>query len=169
MEYPMVQKMIQTKKEVLQIHIKCNHNHKKVGLGFVIRDSSGMVYACGCHTINIRSTSIILETMALRFAVLEVQNWGFVPLKLETDALHYVIEWRQEAFFNNELSLILSDIKETATRLRIESLSYCPREANCVAYRIAKLAVSFPSDVLWGNYLPVAITDSVLRDIKSLG
>ncbi|GAB4841009.1 hypothetical protein Ancab_021758 [Ancistrocladus abbreviatus] len=140
----------------------------KVGLSFVIRDSRGLVSACGCHPTFSRGTSMVLDAMAIRFALTTIKTWEMTPLMIETDALQLVTEWSQTTPSENELSLILSDIKEIAIMLEIEVISYCPGEANRVAHSLARSAIDCLYAKVWKNCLPIAISKVLLKDLCAL-
>ncbi|GAB4841243.1 hypothetical protein Ancab_021976, partial [Ancistrocladus abbreviatus] len=121
-----------------------------------------------CHPTFSRGTSTVLEAMAIRFVLTTIKTWGMTPLMIETNALQLVTEWNQITPSENELSLTLSYIKEIAIMLGIEVISYCPREANSVAHSLARLAVDCLYDEVWKNYLPIAISKVVLKDLCAL-
>ncbi|GAB4854412.1 hypothetical protein Ancab_022998 [Ancistrocladus abbreviatus] len=72
-------------------------------------------------------SSIIAETRALRFAFRSTQNLDFKPLLVKTDALQVVYRWKNPCLDENEVSLILEDVKTEATHLGIVGLAYCPQ------------------------------------------
>ncbi|GAB4854382.1 hypothetical protein Ancab_022968, partial [Ancistrocladus abbreviatus] len=87
------------------------------------------------------------------------------PLLVETDALQVVHRWKNPYPDENEVSLILEDVKTEVEHLGIAGLAYYPLLANKVARHLAKVALSYSNVVIWENEYPPFISQDVLQDM----
>ncbi|GAB4854416.1 hypothetical protein Ancab_023002, partial [Ancistrocladus abbreviatus] len=134
-----------------------DHNGN-IGLGFVIHNSTRLVKVCDFKKKYRAQSSIITETLATRFTFQSTQNLDFKPLLVKTNALQVFHRWKNPYPDENEVSLILEDVKTEAAHLGIVELAYYPHLANKVAHHLAKVALSYSNVVICENEFPLDIS-----------
>ncbi|GAB4854385.1 hypothetical protein Ancab_022971 [Ancistrocladus abbreviatus] len=116
---------------------------------------ASLVKVCDYKKTYRAQSSIIIETLATRFAFRSTQNLDFKPLLVKTDALQVVHRWKNP----------YPDLKTEAAHLGIVGLAYYPRLANKVAHHLAKVALSYSNVVICENEFPLDISQDVLQDM----
>jgi len=64
-----------------------NSTSRKMGMGFIVRDSNGRVYATGSFFLDTCMDPVVVETIAALRAVEYCHNRGFSNIILEGDLL----------------------------------------------------------------------------------
>ncbi|XP_021802933.1 uncharacterized protein LOC110747027, partial [Prunus avium] len=135
------------------------------GGGIMARDSAGcFVAARACRFSHVSSLEHA-EILALRAAILFSHDLGPGPKIIEGDA-QGVIQTVQTAHEDRSiLSFLFSDCKFLLSQLENTSIQFAFREANRVAHRLARLAITLPGTLTWLQDPPDAVCDVLVEDI----
>jgi ribonuclease HI len=113
-----------------------------VGVGAVIRNSSGLVMAALAQNLPGKFTVKEAEALALRYGL----SWAlevFLPIHfVESDAKTVVQALERKSSFKNEFGSILSDVSSLLSNFPRVKLSHIYREANMAAHGLATYALS---------------------------
>ncbi|XP_062010699.1 uncharacterized protein LOC133727086 [Rosa rugosa] len=120
-----------------------NPETKRGGLGFVIRDSSGILIAGGARPLNNLLSAEHAEVLACQAALAFVRSHNMMPVILETDSSLVQRQVSSRATRNTSLlGRIYDDIVEALRFYPNVSILHTMREANLVAHLIADHAKS---------------------------
>ncbi|KAK3228428.1 hypothetical protein Dsin_000309 [Dipteronia sinensis] len=105
-----------------------------IGIGIVIRDSTGFVLvACSQKKIVASYFAQLAETVAILKGFQFAKDCGLTPFFLESDAV-VVVKWINEgSHFNLACGVILSDISKLSLEMGGISIKHIPRLTNNVA------------------------------------
>ncbi|KAL8491268.1 hypothetical protein ACS0TY_023054 [Phlomoides rotata] len=126
-----------------------------VGLGFVVRDSSGKVVMAGakrCAAAGDNST--IIEALALRFGLENVQENGLCNIILEVDSRNLWLAVRGEMEMDPSSMLVVGDIQHLARELHYFEISLVKREANKTAHALAHYGKDEGYESVWNENFP---------------
>lgn len=115
---------------------------KLMGVGVVVRDSTGGVLATQCMTKPFVRDPGVAEAMALRTALMLLGQLGITKTIMEGDSLEVVQAMKREECSWARYGPILEETKELLQGFCSWDICHVRRSANEVAHRLAKLAVS---------------------------
>ncbi|KAL5754526.1 hypothetical protein ACOSP7_022746 [Xanthoceras sorbifolium] len=122
-----------------------------VGVGAVIRDSSGLVVAAVSKTLLGCFSAETGEMLALREGLLLARNLGLNVQLIEVDACNVVSSVLGSDSCCGENGLIVLDIKALLKVVRFVKCQAISRKSNGVAHNLASLALSFLKERYWHN------------------
>jgi len=108
------------------------------------------------------------EVMAALFAISFCREVGFFEVMFEGDALQVAQEINTGNPPLSRIGHFVESIRKELEGFRFSSVSYCCREANCVAHELAKKASSKGIDEVWLEEWPNFISEVVCRIIVYL-
>lgn len=134
------------------------------GGGIIARDSAGCFVAARACKLGHVSSPEHAEALALREALLFAQDIGPCPKLIESDAQRVVHLVQTAHEDRSHLSFLFSDCKFLFSQLENISFQFAFREANRVAHRLARLAISLPETQSWFQGPPVVVCDALVED-----
>ncbi|KAK2665571.1 hypothetical protein Ddye_004145 [Dipteronia dyeriana] len=136
-----------------------------VGIGVVIRDSTGSVMAFYCQFLEANFDSFVVGIMAIFRGILFSQDCGLNSCVLESDKGVAVERILNNNFMNASYGSILSDIAILRIQAKVSIVrAICPC-ANRVAQRLAKLALEMKTNTFWMEDIPFCIRSIVEADM----
>lgn len=145
-----------------------NKNNDRMGIGLVIKDSSGNVYATASHVVDFLTNTIVEESMAALKAVEFCKNMGLDRIMVEGDSLQVVNAINKPGLNWGKYGHIVADIHEALRYFQMWKLCHTPREANSAAYMFAKEGIHFASDSVWFDCYPIIIRKIVISEISNM-
>lgn len=142
-----------------------NERDDRIGLGMVVRDASGSVLLAASQSkwpfISVERA----ELEALLWAVDFIKDRGWHHVVMEGDAQYVIhaLQRKSNRSFHNQI--IVDNILASVSAIDHLSFSFCYREANSVAHRLAKWALSSVCSNVWHDGGPSWITDVVLSEL----
>ncbi|KAK3195446.1 hypothetical protein Dsin_026756 [Dipteronia sinensis] len=125
----------------------------KVGVGIIIRDSTGNVLASSAQSIEVEFSPSITEAFVLLKGLKMARESGLWPCEVEIDARNVVHLIGSPNPLLSEIGLVIKDIK-----LILETSPKCSmafvRSANMVAHHLAKLGLEMDNDCFWMEDCP---------------
>lgn len=117
--------------------------NEEVGLGVVIRDSSGKVLVMAVRRYQARWKALLAEAMAVRFGMQVARRHGFVAaVELKGDAYNLSKAIVSKCMGRSPLDLVVEDIWLIGDTLIDFSISHVKQGGNTVAHLIARLCPS---------------------------
>jgi ribonuclease HI len=154
--------------------IALDNLNKKMGAGFVVRDSRGMVCAALRKTFKIFQELVIGEGMAALAAVEFCRDIGLQEILLEGDSLVIVKVLKEQVDSWSRYGHITTDIQWVLRRFRRWDVGHVKRRANEAAHMLAKEALLHEDDRVWLEEVPHSIFNTIslkwlALDVLSLG
>ncbi|XP_042983225.1 uncharacterized protein LOC122312634 [Carya illinoinensis] len=114
----------------------------RIGVGVIVRDSSGMVMASMCSSMLLDPDPLLGEAVAALKASTLCSNIGLDQVMLEGDSLAVVqaVQSREECW--SPTGLVIRDIKLVLSRICTWSIHHISRRLNVVAHVLAKFALT---------------------------
>ncbi|KAK3230042.1 hypothetical protein Dsin_001923 [Dipteronia sinensis] len=119
---------------------------KKVGIGIIVRDSSGAVMASVSQIIRAGYDPLIAEATAILRGVQLALEAGFWHCIIESNAQVIVNLINSQSSVSSDVGLIVTDILNLIVNFRECIISFVRRNANKAAHCLAKLGVMSDSD-----------------------
>ncbi|XP_019170830.1 PREDICTED: uncharacterized protein LOC109166321 [Ipomoea nil] len=135
-----------------------------MGLGWVLRDHSGLflaaknVYLEGIYTVN------EAETICLREALSWLKDTGMGSVDVEMDSQN-VFYSLQATSFDSTFGFLVDDVKELASMIDDVRFCFVKRSANHVAHTIAREACSTAGCGEWFDVPPSFLVPHLSRDL----
>ncbi|PRQ19434.1 putative ribonuclease H-like domain-containing protein [Rosa chinensis] len=104
-----------------------------VGIGVVVRDSSGSIVGVVCSKVRWVSNPQTIEALAYRAACSLLDRFGLAPVAFESDCQHAVTTINSQGVNTSLLGRVYEDISTMLGSLRGSYLSYISWNANKVA------------------------------------
>ncbi|XP_042958180.1 uncharacterized protein LOC122293763 [Carya illinoinensis] len=138
--------------------------NKRVGIGIIIRDSEGEIFACLCLRVNNLLKPVCVEACALRRAMFFCLELGCSNAVFEGDSLVVVNAANSEGEVGTDYSVIIEDTRKMLNNNVRWSVKFTHREANNVAHILAKLALDCSDETVWIEEGPPQIKNFVLKE-----
>ncbi|KAK0602913.1 hypothetical protein LWI29_038208 [Acer saccharum] len=146
---------------------RVDKNRGLTGIGIVIRDSNGEVFASCVQSFEANLSTKAAKSMAFARSIQFVLYCGLEPCIFEADDAT-IVKWIKDGSHRtSEYGLLLEDISNLSMKLRMVNFDYVPRCANVVAKGLAKHALEINSDIYWMEEFPEYIKDLVKADKPS--
>ena len=140
----------------------------KAGLGFVIRNSEGLVMASGGKCLNIVQDVETAEALAILFGISMAWECGFIAVEIESDAISIIQQLQSPLLRLGPIRLIIEDILSKVVCFSNFSFSHINRGSNLVAHAIAQWALSLSDVIILMEDVPQGVVSLVLEDVSSL-
>ncbi|KAL2939333.1 hypothetical protein RDABS01_000165 [Bienertia sinuspersici] len=134
----------------------------RVGLGIIGRDVEGKVMFAMARTMCNKWESEMGEARAALEAIETARREGCTKIILEGDALVVIQALQQHTMRGGPVQLMVEDSIALCKNFESVSFSFCLRECNQAAHRLAKWAVSSFCDEVWYEGGPTWIHDIVV-------
>ncbi|XP_057808734.1 uncharacterized protein LOC131023209 [Salvia miltiorrhiza] len=154
--------------EVLRLDVDVAHcdEGRKVGVGFLLRNSSGSIIAAGCQPIGFTETVILRELHAMLIAIGFCLEHDFGSVVLYSDSL-LAIHLLQETHHGSDS--LCDDLWEAFQHVRhhvVLEFFHARREANRAAHELARFSVSCQDVMIWKSDFPIWLRDFAFFDIE---
>ncbi|KAF5441798.1 hypothetical protein F2P56_036997 [Juglans regia] len=141
-----------------------NVRNRKVGIGVAVRDSTGEVLACLCSCFDNISNPSVAEAVGLRRAALLCAELGFSNVILEGDSKVVVNATISGEEIEAEYGNIIEDVRRVINGRLNWGIRFIYREANCIAHKLAKLAINSSNERVWIEDSPIEIKNDLLKE-----
>lgn len=144
-----------------------NKEEDRAGLGIIARDHNGKVLLAGSKTIwpfvNVESA----EIEAFKWAACMVKERSWNRIIIEGDAQQVVKAFQRSITRNIYNQVLIDNTLNYVSNVDSLSFSFCYREANHAAHRLARWAASSVCSRVWFDEGPPWISDIVFADFPS--
>ncbi|XP_021839114.2 uncharacterized protein [Spinacia oleracea] len=141
-----------------------NLDYGRVGIGIVTRDMQGKVVFASSKTLLQRWGPEMGEAAAALVAIKVAKEQGWKDIVLEGDACTIIRALKGSQQRGSHVQLMVEDARSIMPSFDSISFSFCFRECDEVAHRLAKQAVSNFSDEVWLDGGPLWISDVLVFD-----
>ncbi|KAL8542021.1 hypothetical protein ACS0TY_003036 [Phlomoides rotata] len=138
-----------------------------VGLGFVIRNSKGVVLLAGakrCPATGENST--VIEALAMRFGAERVRDEGLTNVLLESDSRNLVLALRGDLEVDPSSLLLVDDIRSLSRVFNCLGFNFTHHSANSPAHAFAHIGVGKDFEKIWRNDFPDCCNVLILNDVR---
>ena len=141
-----------------------NLKEKKVGIGVIIRDYQGWVFAALSKTIQISLDPTMAEAAAALLAVEFSRDSGLQQVILEGDSKNVVLALSETEANLSRYGQIIEDAKVVLCGFRNWEVRHVYRQANMAAHGLAKEAAAHDSERVWLEEVPNCICQTVVLE-----
>ncbi|XP_059454956.1 uncharacterized protein LOC132185163 [Corylus avellana] len=141
-----------------------NKKEGKMGFGLVMRDHEGRVVVAKSIVRLGTWDSAAAEALAAYFGGISGHEQGVQQLILEGDAKQIIEAIKDEGQNLSLLGQLIEDVRIGLNAIPMWNVEHVHREANKVAHRLAKLALTQANDIVWLEEEPPCIRDIVLTE-----
>ncbi|KAK3192992.1 hypothetical protein Dsin_024302 [Dipteronia sinensis] len=136
-----------------------------VGIGTVIRDSTGAVLAYCSQIMEANFSIKVAKLVAIRKCLIFCVDCGLTPCVIESDEAT-VVKWiNDEDIRNSDCGIILSDISTMISNLHGVTVRHVRKRFNKAAHAQAKNALGISEDAFWMEEYPDCISKEVEADM----
>ncbi|CAL9013893.1 unnamed protein product, partial [Prunus brigantina] len=107
------------------------------GVGWVIRDSFGLLLCAGGQGNLHGSSALMMELLAIRHALSECANFSLTDVIVESDSQRGILMLNDRALVDSDLEGIVFDIRQLVASLSRVSFVFAPRSCNQAAHSVA--------------------------------
>jgi ribonuclease HI len=136
-----------------------NKHHNKMGVGVVVRASTGVVLAMYCTTKTSITSPSVAEAVGAWAAVELAKRLDLRRVIFEGDALEIIQAITREGECWANYGQLLNAIKVELMQQREWCVQYVSRVANCHAHNLARLAFMFGEEREWRSDFPICMED----------
>jgi ribonuclease HI len=144
-----------------------NQKEDRGWLGMVVRNADGAVLMAAARTswplVDVERAEI--EAFKWATELVKENNWNHVLL--EGDASNVVNALQKKLTRSLHNQVLVDNTFYMLSNVHSHSFSFCYREANQVAHRLARWATSSVCSRVWHDGGPSWITDIVMSDLSS--
>lgn len=150
----------------VNVDVAVNSKDDKYGLGMVVRNSEGVVLVAASATKWPFESVERSELEAIQWAIEIIKEHQWKKVVIEGDAQNVTKALKQQIHRSFHNQILVDNILASTAELDNVSFSFCFREANSVAHRLAKWASSGFCSSVWLNGGPPWIADIVFSDLS---
>ena len=136
-----------------------------IGLGVVVRDSSGRMVLGGVRRRTANWDVHISEAMAGLFVVELLRRFGFSRVVVEGDSLVVLSALKNKPVGGSPIFNIFNDISRVCLSFDEVSFSHVRRAGNVVAHLLARWECVANSEVVWLDSFPQSVSTLVDLDL----
>jgi hypothetical protein len=141
-----------------------NKSERRVGIGLIVRDSTGFCLAARSLSLNIHIEAATAEALAAVHAILFCKELGYSNILFEGDALQVIKAIGEEGPCFNSFGHLIDCIHSELRTLEQARFIHVRREANSAAHLLAQLATAHVTLSTWLGYAPLSVGDIVRRE-----
>ena len=139
-----------------------------VGIGVVVRNSSGEVLAALSEIIPLPSSIVVLETIVERRAVTFLQEISLGSSIFEGDSETSILAIKNQCFHHPLVGHLIKDVMSLASSLQYFSFSHTRRQGNGLVHTLARrVRFSFPV-LVWVESVPPDIHKHFIYDFLAI-
>ncbi|KAL0010764.1 hypothetical protein SO802_005872 [Lithocarpus litseifolius] len=138
---------------------------KLAGIGVVIRDQQGRLFAALCRKIRAQMGVLEIEAKAYEAGILFARHLGLKNGVLEGDSLIVSNALKQAAQPPTSVAAIVEGINVLSSDVGVVAYSHVRRTGNKPAHILARQAQSFVNDVIWIEEIPCCIQQALAHDV----
>jgi len=139
-----------------------------MGIGLLIRDSNGKVYAVVSQVVGFLVDSVVGESIAALKCVEFCKNRGLDMIMVGGGSLKVLNSINKPGLNWGKYGHIVADIHEVLRFFRTWTFCHPPREANSTAHMLAKEGIHFVADRVWFDCYPDSIREIVILELPTL-
>ncbi|KAL5807743.1 hypothetical protein ACOSQ3_028434 [Xanthoceras sorbifolium] len=121
-------------------------NKNMVGLGIIVQDHSGFVFAASAHKLVAGYSVDIAEALAVLKGLQFALASSFLPANVETDSIAVATTINNPSIYFSEVGLVIFDIVKLLGQCPGSKVLHVPRSVNMVAHTLARFALSLDRD-----------------------
>ncbi|KAM6559150.1 hypothetical protein CsatA_028389 [Cannabis sativa] len=148
----------------INVDAAVNNAEKKLGIGAIVRDSSGQVVAALSKPVQGCFRSDEMEAKALFHSLNWVLQYQFNITNIETDALRVYQALNSTSTDLSSFSDLILDVRCLLSFFPEAHISHTKRNANHAAHGLAKHALALDQDICWLGEIPYPIFTTVVND-----
>jgi ribonuclease HI len=148
--------------------VALDNKNGRMGIGLLIRDSKGKVYATASQVVDFIVDPVVGESIAALKVVEFCKNRGLDRIMVEGDSLQVVHSINKPGLNWGKYGHIVADIHEVLRFFRAWKVCHTPREANSAAHMLAKEGIQFVADRVWLDCYPNSIREIVISELLTL-
>ncbi|KMS97072.1 hypothetical protein BVRB_7g179330 [Beta vulgaris subsp. vulgaris] len=152
----------------INVDAAVNGEYCRVGLGMVARDENGQVLRAWSRTMSHDWPAEKAEAAAVLWATEEAIAQGWSNVVLESDAQVIINAINSRLQRRGDIQAMLEDVLNLVPSFETIKFSFCYRECNEIAHRLAKWATSNFCDEVWLVGGPSWIADLIVSDSPNL-
>ncbi|KAK4854714.1 hypothetical protein QYF36_000379 [Acer negundo] len=133
--------------------VRCGR--KSIGVGAVIRDSSGRVVAAISKSLLGNFSVEMAELLALREGLILAKRFNLIISSAEVDAVSVASLLNSEESYLGDALFLISDIKALCIEVGGCHCLAIPSSANSLAHALVTLAFSSCEEPLWWDVIPL--------------
>ncbi|XP_057796910.1 uncharacterized protein LOC131012944 [Salvia miltiorrhiza] len=149
----------------LDVDVSFREDGQKVGAGFIVRDSSGIITLAGARPIGFTPTVLLGELHAMMIAIGFCLEQDIGPVFLFSDSLLAIHVLQDERGGSDSLCDDLWEVFEHARKYVVLEFCHARRSANRAAHALAASAVVSQGEQTWTSNFPVWLLDIVNSDL----
>ncbi|PON50688.1 Ribonuclease H [Parasponia andersonii] len=151
----------------MNVDAAISQDAKSIGVGAIIRNSSGEVMAALAKWIDGCFSSKVTETKALGLSLLWAKDVGLNLQVVESDALTVVQALQTSSICNSEFGALLLDVFSLLFLFHGVCVRHVYRDANRVAHELAKYALRLDDELIWLEDVPPPVLSVVFSDLSN--
>ena len=132
-------------------------------LGWVIRNSNGIIKMVGCKHLG-KSSIIIIECITLRYEILAAKNSGYSNLEIEGDSKIIIDSYNKSINIPNSIILLMEDTWKLSYDMNIYECKHVFREANRTVDCLANKGIGITYSKFWLSNFPKDVTNISFED-----
>ncbi|KAK1552567.1 hypothetical protein Q3G72_019260 [Acer saccharum] len=136
----------------------------KMGIGIIIRDFRGEVFAYSAQSVMARFFLAMAEALAVYRGLCFARDSGLLPCLVEFDAQMVVKIVNSGSVPLSDIGLLISDILLFLRDHPGCKVVFTSRKNNFVAHGLAKIGFSLSCDKFWMENVPLDVVSCVSRD-----
>ncbi|KAM6557292.1 hypothetical protein CsatB_004311 [Cannabis sativa] len=148
----------------MNVDAACDISRNKIGVGIIIRNSSGQVVAAYSKPLTGRLKPQEMEAKALLMGINWAARCNLSVNLFESDSLILVNSINSNSNAISSFGDLVLDIKNRLSYLSYVCVSHVKRDANQAAHGLAKHALELDDDCMWFEEIPSTIFSVVVND-----
>ncbi|KAK2651128.1 hypothetical protein Ddye_018617 [Dipteronia dyeriana] len=141
---------------------------KRVGIGIIVRDSTGAVMASSSQQVKASYDPHTVESLAIYKGLQFALESGFWNCVLESDAQVVVNLINSNSYVSSDVGVIIQDILGLLVKFTECNVGFVPRRANLTAHCLVKLGLNSETELFWLEEVPPSVLPVVLGDCPKL-
>jgi ribonuclease HI len=137
----------------------------KGSLAAVARDFKGKFLYASCKELLFVADPFMAEAYALREGLSMAQHLGVNKVVIQSDNLQVIETMNNGGFWATTSAAIFEDCVILAAGYRNISFDHCNREANEVAYELARYSFHDHVDQIWDSDPPSCLLPKLINDV----
>lgn len=144
-----------------------NAPRDRIGLGVVARDAAGTIQLVASGSWSPFTTVEMAELAAAEWAVSLASSKGWSTVEIEGDAAVVIDALNNKKVRSFHSQIMVDNIRSLLSSFQSISFSFCSRDCNSVAHRLAQRASHNICNRVWIYSSPIWISDLVCLDLLS--
>jgi len=135
-----------------------NHAHGKLGIGIIVRDTNGNIFAASSSSILANVEPVVAESMAALHAIEFCCGRGLIKIILEGDSLQVVSAIKKQGFIWATHRQIIADIQDVLRFFQSWEVCHTKCAENSATHLLAKACFNHAQERVWIHCIPECIS-----------